>query len=81
MWGFTLHLATEVSEQQASALYERCSDCTLARTQGRYHIGFDRDANTMTEAIQSAIADVKSVGLEIDRLEVDAKELTAWLTA
>ena len=42
-------------------------------------IGFDREAPTFDDAVRSAVAAVRSVGLEVDRVEIDRNDLALML--
>ncbi len=69
---FRLVLAglSDVSMDDADALYEAgCSDATFGSCDGVAFGDFDREAETLEEAIRSAIADVQRAGLSVARLE------------
>ena len=76
MYFFKLFLdADAVDEAQADALYERCKDGTLI-TEGQVSwIDFDREADSLDEAIRTAIADVNAAGFRVTRVEIDADNL------
>jgi hypothetical protein len=81
IWRFTLFIngLSEFTDEQADALYEAgCSDGSLASGDGRAWIGFDREADSLLAAVQSAIADIGQVGLEIDHVEIDHEEVAQW---
>jgi hypothetical protein len=40
---------------------------------------FDRDAETLEEAVRSAIADVAKVGSRVLKIEIEHEEFAAWL--
>ena len=52
------------------ALFEAgCADATVGRTGGIQYLDFDREAPTRTEAIRSAVTDVKRVdGVHVVRI-------------
>lgn len=77
-WDFTVYLKNlpEFDDQQADRLYEAgCSDGVLASGNGVSHISFAREATSLQEAIRSAIANIRSVGLDVARVEIDAPDL------
>jgi len=65
----------EIDEAQADALYARCKDGTLVTAASVTYIDFDRQANSLDEAIRSAIADVNAVGFHVVRVEIEADSL------
>ena len=72
-WSFTLIVEGEdlQSDETFNALFEAgCDDALVGRTNGTQYMDFDRDAETLTDAVLSAVADVESVpGLQVVRLE------------
>ncbi len=73
-WSFRVYVAdlVEFNDEQTDALYEAgCSDGSLASGDLKAWIDFDRDARTLQEAIASAVTQVRSVGLEIERVELN----------
>lgn len=89
IWRFTLFLKDldRFSEELSNRLYEAgCDDATLSSSGGRSEIGFDREADTLQQAIRTAIENVRSVGLDVDHVEIDHEdllehELALWQTA
>ena len=72
----------EFNDAQADALYEAgCSDGTLCSRDGLANIHFDRESESLHQAIRSAIADIGTAGLEIDHIEIDREELAEWPAA
>lgn len=51
---------TEVTEEMASAVYDRCEDALCGEYCGRPYVTFDREATSLGSAIVSAIGDVES---------------------
>lgn len=66
---FTLVLKTDPSEDVADALYALFSDGTITTIAGVPQIHLHREANSLQEAIRSAIRDVRSVNIEFQRVE------------
>lgn len=77
-YDFTLVLsgALELTEDFAEALFEAgCDDGTPGTSDGVFMIDFHREANSLEEAIQSAISNVKSAGRDVARVEIEAETL------
>ncbi len=73
---FTLVLKgpLELTEEIADELFEAgCDDGTPGTCNGVFSIDFHRGANSLEEAIRSAIANVKSAGYEVERVEIEAE--------
>jgi len=69
---FRLVLAglTDVSMGDADALYEAgCADATFGSCEEVAFGDFDRQADTLEDAIRSAIADVQKAGFTVARVE------------
>ena len=74
-YGFTLILSgsVELTEDVADALFEAgCDDATPGTCNGVFSIDFHREANSLEEAIRSAIANVRSAGYNVERVEIAA---------
>ena len=72
---FTLVLkgSPKLTEEIADQLFESgCDDGTPGTCNGAFSIDFHRTASTLEEAINSAIANVKSAGYMVERVEIDA---------
>ena len=77
-YDFTLILcgSLELSEDIAEALFEAgCDDGTPGTSAGVFSIDFHREANSLEEAIRSAIANVKSAGYGVQRVEIEAEAM------
>ena len=75
---FTLILkgSPELTEAIANDLFVAgCDDGTPGTSEGVFSIDFHRDANTLEEAINSAIWNVKSAGCEVERVEIEAEAM------
>ena len=60
----------EMTEEVSNALYDAgCEDGTPFSSQGVAAIGFTREANSLDEAIRSAVADVQKAGYSVARVE------------
>ena len=72
---FTLILKgpLELTEEIADQLFEAgCDEGSPGTCNGEFSIDFHRSASTLEEAITSAIANVKSAGYEVERVEIEA---------
>ena len=54
-------------------------DATIGSRDGQVFVHFDRQANSLDEAIVTAAAVLRSAGLRTSRLTIDAEELTDLL--
>ena len=72
---FTLILdgPLDLTEEIADELFEAgCNDGAPGSSGGVFLIDFHREANSLEEAIHSAMSDVKSAGYDVDRVEIEA---------
>jgi hypothetical protein len=77
---FTLVLAgiQVMTEDIANDLFEAgCSDGSPFSGEGIAAIGFDRQAPSLEDAINSAVANVEQAGLSVARVEIGSEELVA----
>lgn len=74
---FALILTAESDDDQSDQLYARFQDGTISTTAGISRIDFDREAKHLVEAIRSAIADVRSAGAEVARIEMEPTAVAA----
>jgi hypothetical protein len=76
---FTLILAEslELTDGIADALFAAgCDDGTPGTCNGVFSIDFHREAASLEEAIRSAIANVRTAGYEVTRVEIEAEAVT-----
>ncbi len=65
--------APALSDEACEALYEAgCDDGTIVTRNKVTFIAFDRQADSLEEAIRSATADVRAAMFEIERVEMAA---------
>lgn len=77
-YDFTLILSgsPELTDDVADALFEAgCEDGTPGTCDGVFSIDFHREANSLEEAIRSAIANVRSAGFDVRRVEIEAEAM------
>jgi hypothetical protein len=61
-----------VTDDQADALFAAgCDDGTPASCDGAAWVHFDREAGSLEEAIRSAVAQVRSAGFTVSKIELD----------
>lgn len=73
---FTLVLkgSLELTEELADILFAAgCDDGTSGLCNGVFSIDFHRPANTLEEAIRSAVANVETAGYDVERVEIAAE--------
>ena len=68
---------SEMTEERADDVAGRWSDTTSGTRSGQEYVGFTREANSLGEAIDAAIADLKSVGISPFKVEADYPTETA----
>lgn len=73
---FTLILKgqLDLTEEIADALFEAgCADGTPGTCEGVFSIDFHREADSLEEAIRSAMVNVQTAGYEVERVEIAAE--------
>ena len=74
----TLAEGPEHSDGLVEALYEAgCDDGSIWSSAGVVQIGFTRQAESLEEAIRSAVADVQKAGCTVVRLQIGPEALAA----
>ncbi len=68
---FTLVLTTDPSEDESEKLYAAFNDGTIATIAGTPQIHFHREANSLEDAIRSAIGDVRAAGFDVAWVEME----------
>jgi len=75
---FSLILTSDVTEEQAGAIYEAgCDDGFIATRSGVTQINFYREASSLEAAIQSATKDLKKAGFNVEHVELDPQALSS----
>ncbi len=67
---FTL-IISEVDDKKAEAIYSKCADSSLGKRSGTTYVAFDREAESLEYAIDTAITDLKSVGMQPLHIEME----------
>jgi hypothetical protein len=70
VYQFTLILP-EVDDETASAIYGRCNDSSLGKDAGTTYLAFDREAASLESAIDSALADLRSLGVQPLQIQME----------
>lgn len=70
IYDFELTLHCPASLVQVERLFPACDDASFGASNGVGYAVFHRQAESLEVAIQSAIADVTSVGLEIEEVKL-----------
>ena len=73
---FTI-IVPEVDDRKAEAIYAKCKDSSLGKSHGTTYVAFDREAESLEHAIDSAIADLNSVGVQPMRVEMEVPAPTS----
>ena len=80
---FTARLATTETGHDTTALAERlygiATDILFVSRGGEVFVTFDRDADTLEQAVRSAIGDVARAGARVLKIEIEHEEFAAWL--
>ena len=77
-YDFTLILkgSPELTEDLADRLFEAgCNDSTPGSCCGVTQVDFHREADSLEDALRSAIAQVSSTGCTVERVELDPQHL------
>ena len=75
-YDFTLILTEplELTDDLADALFAAgCDDGTPGTCNGVFSIDFHRESVSLEEAIRSAIADIRTAGYAVTRVEIEAE--------
>ncbi len=73
-YGFSVILAApRLTNDDCDTLYEAgCDDGTVVTRDGIARVAFDREAESLEEAIRSATAQVRAAGFQVTKVEMDA---------
>lgn len=81
LYRFTLVVdAPELTDDLADALFEAgCDDGSPGQSNGVVTVDFDREADSLEEAIRSAIASVNASGNTVTRVEIQPHQIVSTL--
>lgn len=65
---------SEISEEQADAIAGRWPETTSGARAGQEYVGFTREAQSLGEAIDQAISDLKVIGVVPFKVEAEYPE-------
>ena len=68
---FTLILAGKPTAAKADRFYGLCQDGNLAISAGVAQVRFHRAADSLEEALRSALADLRTAKLPVERVEME----------
>ncbi len=77
-YGFTLTIKGHqvCSDEMAERIYEAGGDdSTVSSREGAVRVSFDRQANSLDEAITSAVRTLAKAGYQVAHLEIDDETL------
>ena len=70
--------AAAFSDEQADALFAAgCDDGTPVSCDGLAWVHFDREASSLEEAVRSAVAQVRTAGLAVSKVELTADSMVS----
>ena len=72
---FTLILTADPNEEESDRIYSIVNDGTISTIAGVPQIHIHREAPSLEEAIRSAIADVRSAGFDVQRVEIQPEAM------
>ena len=74
---FTLRIDKRLeSEDEMEGVYSRCQDCSLLVEGAVTLLQFDREADSLQDAIRTAITDVNAAGHHVTQVEMAPAALT-----
>lgn len=73
-YAFTV-VVQEMDDSTADAIYGLCPDSSVGAAHGVSYVAFDREADTLEQAIQSAVSQLRHLGVEPLRIELDVPAL------
>ncbi len=72
---FTLILP-DIDDSTVDAIYGLCQDSSIGKSKGTMYVTFDREAMSFEAALDSAVANLRKLGIEPLRVEMDVPELS-----
>ena len=68
-------IVPELDDSTADAIYGLSPDSSIGATHGVNYVAFDRKADTLEHAIQGAVSQLRNLGVEPLRIELDVPAL------
>ncbi len=72
---FTLILP-DIDDSTVDAIYALCKDSSIGQSNGTMYVTFDREAISFDVALDSAVANLRKLGIEPLRVEMDVPALS-----
>lgn len=72
---FTLILTADPNENEADKIYGLFSDGTISTVADVPQVRFHRAAQSLEDAIRSAISDLRSAGFDVARVEMEPEAI------
>jgi len=66
-----------LDEATADAIYGLCPDSSVGANHGVDYVAFDREAETLEEAIRSAVSELRRLAVKPLRIELDVPDALA----
>ncbi len=73
IYEFTL-IIPEIDDTTVEAIYGSCHDSSIGKTRGTMYVAFDRESESLESALDSAVEDLRKLGIEPLRVEMDVPE-------
>ncbi len=70
IYEFTL-IIPDIDDTTVDAIYGSCQDSSIGKTHGTMYVTFDRESVSLEAALDSAITDMRNLGIEPLRVEMD----------
>lgn len=67
-------IVPEIDDAAIDAVYGRCPDSSIGRSHGTMYVAFDREAVSLEAALDSAVTDLRQLGITPLRIEMDIPE-------
>ena len=77
IYEFTFFVKNPLSDGDLEEIARSCPDSSTGAVDGVWRVDFDREANSLDDAIGSAAADLRRLGLGILRVELDVNSIPA----
>jgi hypothetical protein len=77
IYEFTFFMKEPLSDSDLEEIAKSCPDSSTGAVDGVWRVDFDREANSLDDAIGSAAADLRDLGCEISRVELDVNSIPA----
>ena len=69
-------IISDVDEETAEAIYGQCQDSSVGKSHETTYVAFDREAESLESAISSAVDDLKKIGVQPMKVEIEVPATT-----